>query len=136
MKKYKQVKAQSKKMREYNDCTVVATSIAARIPYNKAHDMLRLRGRKDRRGTNMMVMLDAVADAGCTIERITCPIQPNGSRYTAKTIGKAFPKGYFIIEYRGHVAAMINGEVQDWTDNRNHRVQNVFRITVPRGSRS
>lgn len=126
----------SLKRGERNDCSVKAVSIAARVPYNVAHDALAFFGRQNGRGVYMATALEAVKKLGCTFETDKQPRQSNGSRWTAKTIGLGYPRGYFIVEFRGHVAAMINGVVQDWTDGRRHQVICVYRVTVPRGSRS
>lgn len=136
MGKYSAIRKASDKRGERNDCAVVAVSIAGRVPYNKAHDALRLAGRKNRKGTQRWQTKAALETIGCTYEVTEAPRQPNGSRYTAKTIGNGFKRGFYLVFYRGHVAAMVNGKIEDWTDDRNHRVQEVWKITVPRGSRS
>ena len=135
-RKYESIRKASAKAGEKNDCAVVGISIAARVPYNKAHDALTKHGRVPRRGTYPHQIKRALESLGCEIEITSRPLQPNGSRYTAKTIGKRFKRGYFLVVYSGHVAAMINGNIEDWTDNRNHRVVEAWRITVPKGSRS
>lgn len=133
---YEQRVAASGKMGETNDCSVKAVSIACRVPYNVAHDVLRKMGRKHGRGVRMVQIGAAMLELDCTFGTEKHPRQSNGSRWTAASIGRGYPRGYFIVEFRGHVAAMINGVVQDWTDGRRHQVTGVYRVTVPRGSRS
>jgi hypothetical protein len=56
-------------------------------------------------------------------------IQFNGdSKGTMSTIGKRFPRGKFLVFVRGHVAALVDGEVQDWTEGRRHRVIRLERV--------
>src|ERR1035437_2309620 len=41
---------------EYNDCAVRALAISTGIKYGDAHDMLRERGRRDRKGTKLSMI--------------------------------------------------------------------------------
>lgn len=119
------------------DCGVKAVSIACRVPYDKAHDACRLAGRKNCHGMWESELLKAIRITGCTHEEIDwVPRQKNGSRYTTKTIGQKYPKGFYIVWVRGHILAMVDGKVLDWTDGRKHRVVKVWKITAPRGSKS
>lgn len=47
---------------------------------------------------------------------------------TMTTVGRRFPTGIFLVFVRGHVAALIDGEVQDWTAGRRHKVIRMERI--------
>jgi hypothetical protein len=136
MDKYTKARKISATLNERNDCTVVGVSIAARVDYKKAHAAMKAAGRRDRCGAYRIDTTEAVHALGCAIEVIDAPRQSNGSRFTAKTIGAGFKRGYFLVFYRGHVAAMVNGQVADWTDNRRHQVQEIWKISVPKGSRS
>lgn len=56
-------------------------------------------------------------------------IEFNGDpKGTISTIGRRYPRGVFLVFVRGHVAAMIDGEVLDWTAGRRHRVIKLVRI--------
>jgi len=121
---------------ETNDCSVIAASIAGRVPYNVAHAALKAQGRKARGGAYLGWTKNALKGMGCRVERVEAGKQPNGSRWTATSIGRKFPKGYYLVSYRGHIAAMVNGVVEDWTEGRRHVVESVWQVTVPRGSRS
>lgn len=135
MRKYLEARNESIRMREHNDCAVIAVSIAARVPYKRAHAALRDAGRRDRAGTYWYQSEKALRALGCTLEVIE-PRKRDGGQYTMKTIGGAYKRGYYMIRVRGHVAAMVNGEVLDWSEGRRHRVNQIVRVTVPRGSRS
>ncbi len=136
MSKFDIVCKASDRMNEKNDCTVKALSIACRVPYNTAHDALKQMGRKKGKGATNAQWMEAIYLLGCEFEETLWPKQKNGSSYTPKTIGKAYKRGYYVVHFRGHVAAMINGEIQDWTVGRKHRVLAVYKVTVPKGSRS
>lgn len=135
--KYDELRKQSDSFGEYRDCAVVATAIACRVKYKDAHAALKSAGRRDRKGTHRHTTWTAITKVlDCQIEKHPRPRQDNGSRYTTLTIGKRFPRGYYLVFVKNHVAAMVNGKVLDWTEGRRHRVQEVWKVTVPRGSRS
>ena len=124
-----------------NNCSVVATSIACRVPYNKAHAMCKYQGRKNGHGLITPAILDVVRGLHCqhdpVLNRNGKPLlQKNGSKYTPKTIGKRLKSGYFLCFSASHVFAVVNGQVEDWTSGRNHHIKVAYRVTVPKGSRS
>ena len=136
MERFDRVKKARERFGETNDCSVIATSIAARVPYNVAHAALKAQGRNNRNGTTPARMLKALEALGCEWEQVTDPRQANGSRYTMKTIGQACRRGFYIVLVNGHVAAVVNGQVEDWTNDRRHHVRAYWKVTVPKGSRS
>ena len=54
--------------------------------------------------------------------------------FTAKTVmgipkDKKFKKSYkYLVRVRGHVLAVRNNEVLDWTEGRRHRIQEVYKV--------
>ena len=56
------------------------------------------------------------------------PKQANGSKYTPKTLAKAYPKGRFLAFSRDHVFALIDGKVQDWHEGRRYHIINVHQL--------
>ncbi len=52
---------------------------------------------------------------------------------TMTTINRLYPKGTYLVFVSGHVAAMIDGEIMDWTAGRRHRVVDLLRITKIEG---
>lgn len=137
MDKFEKACRASERLGEANDCTVKAISIAGRVPYNVAYDACKAEGRRYRCGMYPTQWKRAILRVGCAyIEVAKNPLQRNGSRYTVKTIGQKYPQGYYIVKVRGHALAMVNGQVLDWTEGRKHRVQEVIKVIVPKGSRS
>jgi len=128
--------------RQKRDCSVVAVAIAGRVSYQKAEAALTQAGKRINGGAYDHEIRNALIFLGCevTVVRDThgSPFlsQPNDSRYTMSTIGKLCKRGYYVAFVRGHVAAVVNGEVEDWTDGRRHQVYMAYKVTVPKGSRS
>lgn len=135
MDKFTQIKNQ-RVPGECRDCSVISAAIAGRVSYKVAHAALKAQGRKDRGGAYTFQSVEALQSLGCTVERLQFGPQPNGNGWTAASIGRRFPRGYYLVTFRGHIAAMVNGKLEDWTAGRRHKVLGVYKVTVPRGSRS
>ena len=110
---------------EDNDCTVVALSIAAGIPYNVAHDILRAAGRERCRGFRLVGWLRCQYRDGRSVcgYKVT-PV--NACRKTLAQVRRDFPKGRFILRKRGHVFAMIDNEVMDYGTGNRTRITDLF----------
>lgn len=121
------VKVGSSEKREHNDCAVKALAIAAEIPYDEAHALFKRHGRKNRRATPLNIILKATHEIrpNCDFKNIR---KPDGRKYTARTIGEALPKGNYMVLFRGHIAAMVNGCIEDWSDGRCLRVEAIFEM--------
>jgi len=113
---------------ERSDCVVKAISITCEMGYDKVHAMVKSKGRKNRCGVKLVTKIAIFAELTYNygFDLITFVPKRQGKRqfsqYTMATIGKAFPKGRYLISVRGHMAAMVDGEILDWTAGRRHRV--------------
>ncbi|MCK4870780.1 MAG: hypothetical protein KAS93_06695 [Gammaproteobacteria bacterium] len=139
--RYTKIKRSRLAKNDNNNCSVIATSIACRVSYFKAHAACANFGRKDGHGMNNMNILLAAKQLGVELTPVTNRngkplLQKNGSKFTPKTIGKRLKSGYFLAFVHAHVFAVVNGEVEDWTDGRAHHIYEVWRVSVPKGSRS
>lgn len=151
MNKYEIMQQEASLKYETNDCTVKALAIAGNMSYSHAHDICKKRGRKAHGGLDLKDHLNCFLDAGLEVNMIydshgghaTMSIknpcnelywlapditQPNGSRYTPKTITRICKDGNYIAYTRGHVLSIIDGEVQDWTEGRKHHIKALFKI--------
>ena len=126
--RYERALADSRRAHESEDCTVIATALAARMPYAEAHAMLAALGRKNRKGFKTWRIAEELGHRGYRVTATWLPKQKNGSLYTPKTIGKLCKRGYWMVQVRRHVFAVINGEVYDWVRGRRHHVIRVYRI--------
>jgi hypothetical protein len=89
---------------------------------------MRLEGRKPRKGATTFEILRAVINMGFKIEGVKKLKQKNGSRYTPKTIGDKLKRGYYLCFCNGHVFAVVNGDVEDWTNNRKHHITQAYKV--------
>lgn len=110
--------------RDDNMCTVIALAAATGIAYGKAFNVYKRLGRRTGRGTYKTVQEVALSQLGYRLELVPY--------HGCKTIGKAasmLPKtGAFWVYIKGHVACVNNGKMFDWSENRKHRVQAIYRV--------
>ena len=135
MMNYKTVDLDSDAIGERNDCVVKALALVCQLPYKQVHDMLKSNGRRKGDGTNH-ITFDATKKTlegmGYKFTQETPRyVYPDGheGKYTMKTIGGVYPEGNVLLQSTGHQAALIDGEIQDWTQGRMHRVHYVWVVT-------
>lgn len=126
--RYNELREESNRYGETNDCSVVATAMVLDLSYNDAHALLYKLGRRARAGFNTM-RLEVHLGSRCS--KRVYPTQPNGSNYTIKTVPSLLPLGKHLIFTAGHVLACINGSILDWTEDRKHRVRYYVSIDAP-----
>ena len=126
MNNFQKVDNESFKANERNDCAVKAIAIACNVPYKVAHRCLeKYAGRKHRRGT-MTRFING------SIKKLGFDVTPHD--VTAKTIttiarDTAVQDGFYVVYVRGHMAAIVNGQIEDWTEGKRHRVKSVYKVT-------
>lgn len=128
--RYSQVLIERGQFRETNDCAVKALALATGESYEMAHYALECVGRLPRRGTSMQRIRAAAESLGYTWETVD---HDNYSARTPVTLEREWQKrgirGGFIVEFVGHVAAIVDGEVLDWTQGRRHRIWDIHKVT-------
>ncbi len=134
MKKYMKNKTAPfrAKQNERRDCSVIAMAIVARMTYKEAHAAMQEAGRRNGRGAHTYVSVAAIRKAGFSVEPVKNMKQKNGSKYTPKTIGKKLKTGYYICTAYGHIFAVVNGVVEDWTDGRQHHITKAYKVVRTR----
>lgn len=112
-----------------NDCSVISVSIATGTDYDVTEKMLASMGRRYNKGSNVPMITAAArelsGDNSITFEHVR---KPCGGKYTMKTIGNLYPAGKHLVLVNGHVAAMVDGVIHDWSAGRRHRVLMVARV--------
>ncbi len=128
---YDRVQKMSAVLGEWNDCTVMATALACDMEYLDAHDICSELGRrKGGRLNTVWKLIPRLKDLGYRVRAFDREelIQGNGSMYTMVSIVRKLGVGRYIVQVRGHVAAVVDGEVLDWTAGRRHRVLRIWEI--------
>lgn len=122
---YKQTLKHSDEYGERADCAVRAVAIATGEGYPMAHYALECQGRQMGEGTLLCDILTAVEELGYTWTKIESEDIP---ARTPTTLERLNMQGQYIVNFRGHVAAMVDGKVLDWTAGRRHRILRMYRI--------
>lgn len=129
MNEYTALKEASMRHKENNDCTVKAYAIVTGCSYEDAHWEMMKVGRRNRKGllsdypdyNNKMI--EALRRKGFTVERVKC------NSKTVRTLGRNIKSnGRFLVFVRGHVLAIKDKQVMDWTNGRCHRIKSVWRV--------
>lgn len=112
---------------EDNDCTVRALAIAGQMPYDVAHEMLRVQcGRKPKHGVPFINLLGARASQGCVVgdwfvKWHSLDTKRDYSQYRPRlkgtTVRQLIASGTLprrcILSINSHVMACIDGVVHD-----------------------
>jgi hypothetical protein len=132
MTTYRECQHISKSMNESKDCTVKGLAIATGIPYERAQEIMRYMGRRPNKGLKggpnrriIATMQTACKLAGRIVDSPQFP-----ERLTMNTVGERYSKGTYMVFTSGHVAALVNGQVQDWSEGRRNRVKFLFKVGV------
>lgn len=112
-----------KKTLSKNDCGVRALANALGVSYDEAFDALAAAGRKPRRYT-YREHLEAAAKA------LGRKLQFNDSMagVTVRRLPKELPGGRWIVLVRGHLLAVVDGEVLDWAKGRLFRTKWALKV--------
>ena len=129
--KYRKM-VKTRKSHEKADCGVIAVALTARVDYDTAHSACKTAGRMDRNGMYWNQLQSALKSLGMRVEEISKPRQKSGSKYTPKSIGKDYSRGYYVAFVRGHFFTVINGVVEDWSHDTRKHVNYLIKVTKPR----
>lgn len=129
---------------EDNDCSIKALSLLTGIDYHQCRSALTLAGRKPGRGVWMHQIILAAKILGFEMtkqplrlhreiinsyperDRVLQHITTHHPRRFAK-VWAGMPN--MMLETNGHVAALIDGKVIDWSVNRALRVRDLWVLT-------
>ena len=131
-----EIKAASQQHGESRDCAVIAIAESCMVTYEEAHAALRTFKRKNNDGAYDHQILYAVKYLGFHAEP---------RRYAMHILFRHFPKnknltvgmieknpelfqGHWIASVRGHVLAIVDGVVKDWTSGRRHYVTSMIEV--------
>lgn len=123
---------------EHNDCSVRALANCTGISYSESHAIHKNYGRKTRKGTNWIPLLNSYQKVHLRIKGIygssylsslasrTTGLQTN-SGMTVKSFLKNHPKGKYVVIIARHAFAVVDGGIIDGSlVNANSRVSVVW----------
>ena len=114
--------------RYYNDsgyCAVLATAVVCDLSFGKALSFSKKVGRQHRKGSSLHMIKVMMALNNKTMEQLPSDIHGK----TLKTVGRNAPStGRYLYLVRGHVAAVRDGVLEDWSTDSGRRVLAVWKI--------
>lgn len=128
---------------ESRDCTVVAISIVTGKTYEEAHAAMKAAGRKDGGSGYYHQEVAALKALGFQLKRVEvkdiiatypaphCRALKNVTTYHAHRFPEAwapYREKRLLLWVSGHVAAMKDGVVHDWSSNRALRVYKIAEV--------
>ena len=124
-KTFEDLRKAAEEMYEYNDCGVKAITMVSHQSYKEAHRMAKVVGQRENRGgMRVRSILTTLAAMGLEWEnyRLFWPC-------TLATVTRRIPpKGRFLVFVRGHVSAVVDGQVMDWAEGQKLNVLNVYEV--------
>lgn len=106
-------RAESRRSRQKNDCTVRALALARNLPYDEAYDILKAAGRQCSRGFQFPDWLNSQPWA----TKMPFPAVKGRRRMNLDAFTKAYPSGVFICRVAKHVFVVRDGVVLDTLEN-------------------
>ncbi len=132
--RYDELRAEGGIFQERQDCAVIAVALTCQTTYETAWKTLAKFGRVSGKGTIFHLMTaPAVTALGFKLSYMENR-QKSGSRYTPRSVGKAFPKGYFLCRVKGHIFAVVDGKVLDHSEGRCRRIKEIYQVTKSEGA--
>lgn len=126
---FNQLKAQANQFhpKDENYCTVIALALCLEWDFSRSHAYLKNKGRKDGYGTPMFNVLNSIKENGKVLKEVSPLFKSLGIK-TIREMQKRNLKDSYLILTRNHTCVFKNGILQDWTDNRCHRIVQVWRL--------
>lgn len=114
---------------KHNDnlcCGPIAVALVTGKTFKTAQNWLAKLGRKRGRGTPRWMTHQALKDHGYTIRRLE---KLERRCRTVRTLEREVGKNRtLLVHTRRHVLAVVDGKVQDWTQGRLHRIQEIYLV--------
>jgi len=113
-----------------NFCSLVATCVATGQPYSKVYRAYQTESRQIRRGTHMYQQVKVLAKFG---KKMSTDWDKTNSYKTLTSVANTchtWGNGVYWIYVRGHVAAVRDGVLEDWSAIRKYRgkVQTIHKL--------
>ena len=124
---------------EQADCTVIALAVMADISYSKAHQCMEAAGRTHGKPAWVSQMKRCLSSLGFTATKVHTFEMINQypkAHQVLRTITthhpdrfpKAWKDGTYLLVCKGHVAAVKDGVLVDWTRGRKFTVRRIYKV--------
>jgi hypothetical protein len=136
---YVKMRKRGDKVGDTNDCSVIATALAADISYDEARKLYKAAGRQDRNGVSCL-QIDRAMDRLSSGHRVKSkryemedmiPLYENiyAKTLTFNNISKVLDKEKrYVVIGVDHMAAFRDGRIADWSEGTKRHVKNIYEI--------
>lgn len=114
------------KLKEHNDCTVIAWAECFDSTYENAHAWLKKHGRRHRKGMYEKDIISALN--ACKKAKIKIGPYNNQNRISLSKFLQAHPKGRYFVCSRGHAYCVKDGVVYDYKEGLRRQVVFAARV--------
>ena len=111
----------SKYHKDTNFCSLIATCVATGKPFSKVFRAYKDLGRTSRRGTHMGTQGIVLRGFGKKLEKDAGKTRAYATLAGVANDCHTWGEGVYWIYVRGHVAAVRNGILEDWSAIRKYR---------------
>ena len=120
---YRIASSSSNQFNETRDCSVKAVAIATGTEYSIVHALYKKHGRRKGCGTYRPQQEAVLKDLGFKMVDYTHQFKAR----TVVSLGREITnrRGNFIVYVSGHMFAVKEGSIEDWTEGRRHRIRSV-----------
>jgi hypothetical protein len=113
--------------KDNNNCTIVALSTAAGIPYTEAYRIGKESGRKHGKGFYTHKLMNTARKNGIVYRKIKT------EGMTIQKFLQKYPEGRFVVNRRGHAFAVIDGTIYDHLENKPmQRIKGIWKVESKR----
>lgn len=111
---------------ERHYCAPLAVSLVSGVPATEVNEMMIGEGFREKgKGTSLSGIETAMKNVGLKMKRIKKPVEAK----TAKSVVKALDKNKkYLILFKGHIAALIGGELCDYYAGRRFKVIGIYEV--------
>ena len=125
---YESIQRDSDAAGEDNDCAVTAVTAITGIGYQAVRRRFAEKGRSDKRGVWDEIMIMVLNSYGLDVVK-----REFHNIKTMTSLEMFIPHGKFLVTLDGHVAAVIDGVIHDYTAQSRKHVKEIFQV-VRRGA--
>lgn len=123
MRDFNTVLADAKRLGDDRCCAPIAIALITGKPFRTVQGWFAKLGRRKGRGTPRWMTYQAVKNNGYTLRRCN----ELEKRYrTVRTLERGCGRRTLLVFTRRHALAIVDGKVQDWTQDRLHRIQEIY----------
>lgn len=127
---YEKLTIEGTELEDDGYCSVIALAVLFGCDFESAQAVMAAAGREIGDGAYDSQIAGALYMAGWKVEAQWTLNAWERIKWNTKRIGRAigWDEGYFLIFPRDHVAAMVDGQVHDYTADEFHRVYHVWQV--------